>query len=143
MDVTVWAIALIVFIVAEAATVGLVAIWFALGSLAALIAALCGGPLWLQITLFVVVAAVTLAFTRPLARKYLNPRRKATNADRLMSMSGVVRESIDNLEGRGAVYIDGKIWSARSEDGTEIEADAVVTPVRIEGVKLIVKRDNK
>jgi membrane protein implicated in regulation of membrane protease activity len=55
----------------------------------------------------------------------------------------VVRESIDNLEGRGAVYIDGKIWSARSEDGTEIEADAVVTPVRIEGVKLIVKRDNK
>ena len=50
-----WLIAVIALGIAEAVTVGLVTIWFAVGALAALISSLFGGPLWLQILLFIVV----------------------------------------------------------------------------------------
>ena len=135
---TVWLVALIVFAVLEAATIGLTSIWFAFGSLAALFASLFNAPLWLQIALFVIVSGTTLAFTRPLAVKYLDGRKKATNADRVLEMVGVVTSSIDNVFATGTVKIDGKEWSARSMSGIRIEKGALVRPVMIDGVKLIV-----
>ena len=38
----------------------------------------------------------------------------------------------------GAVYVDGKTWSARSENGEPIAAGTLVKVERIEGVKAIV-----
>ena len=64
-----WLALLVLFIVAEAATVSVVSTWFAVGSVIALISALLGAKLWLQITLFVVVSAVCLALLRPLVKK--------------------------------------------------------------------------
>ncbi|NCB52858.1 MAG: NfeD family protein [Clostridia bacterium] len=136
--VLIWLAALVVLLIFEAVTVGLTAIWFALGSLAALISAAFNAPLWMQFAWFAIISAVTLAFTRPLAVKYLNTKSKATNADRLIGMTCIVREDIDNLAGTGAVFIDGKLWTARSVSGEMIEAGKTVSPVRIEGVKLMV-----
>lgn len=134
-----WLVAVIVLGVVEAATVGLVTVWFALGALAALISALFGGPLWLQILLFITVTAVTLFTTRPLVKKYFNKNsHKATNADMVIGKDAQVTERIDNLEGTGAVKCLGKEWSARSENGESIPAGKIVVAVRIEGVKLIV-----
>ncbi len=136
-----WLIAVIVLGVLEAATVGLVSIWFALGALAALISSLFGGPLWLQLLLFFVVTAVTLVFTRPLAKKYFNKAdHKATNSDMALGKDAYVTEEIDNLSGKGAVKCLGKEWSARSESGEIISQGEIVTPVQIEGVKLIVRK---
>ena len=45
----VWVVIMVVFLVVEAATAGLTCIWFAIGALAALIAALFGAPIWLQL----------------------------------------------------------------------------------------------
>ena len=39
------------------------------------------------------------------------------------------------------VYIDGKTWTARSADGEVIEPDAAVRILRMEGVKLIVQKE--
>ncbi|MGE4484827.1 MAG: NfeD family protein [Oscillospiraceae bacterium] len=136
--VLIWLAALVVLLIIEAATVGLAAIWFAIGALAALISAAFNAPLWMQFAWFAVISAVTLGFTRPLAVKYLDSKRKATNADRVIGMIGVVREDINNLVGTGTVFIDGKLWTARSESGEAIEVGKTVSPVRIEGVKLIV-----
>ena len=133
-----WLGALILFLVIEAATVGLVSIWFACGSLIALIASAFGADLWVQVVLFLVGSAVSLYFTRPLARKYLRPKHKATNADRVLNMPCIVVEDIDNLGGSGAVSVDGKIWTARSLSGELIKKDAFVRVNNIEGVKLIV-----
>ena len=52
-------------------------------------------------------------------------------------------EEICNENAVGAVYIDGKTWSARSEDGVVIEKDAMVTIVRMEGVKLFVRKEKE
>ena len=141
MSTIIWIAAIVIFGVAEAATAGLTSIWFVLGSVAALIAAICNGPIWLQIALFFVVSIATLAATRPLVTKLMKKDIKPTNADRVLGGSARVTERIDNDVPTGAVYIDGKTWSARSSTGEIIEPDAMVRVVRMEGVKLYVEKE--
>ena len=141
MSTIVWIAAIVIFGVAEAATAGLTSIWFVLGSVAALIAAICNGPIWLQISLFFVVSIVTLAATRPLVARLMKKDIKPTNADRVLGGTARVTERIDNDVPTGAVYIDGKTWSARSGTGETIEPDAMVRVVRMEGVKLYVEKE--
>ncbi len=137
--ILIWIAAVVVFGIAEAATAGLVSIWFVGGAVAALLAAVFGGPLWLQFVLFLGVSIVLLAATRPLARRMLDKTITPTNADRVLAHTTRVTETIDNERPSGAVYIDGKTWTARSEDGTVITKDTLAEVVRMEGVKLFVR----
>ena len=129
---------LILFAVVEAATVGLVSVWFAAGALAALLASVCTANIWLQIALFLVVSGLAMAGLRPLARKYVLPTVVPTNADRVIGRQAVVTEAIDNLNGKGVVVVFGVAWTARSESGEPIPEGSTVTVNRIEGVKLFV-----
>ena len=139
--VIVWAVALVVFLVIEALTVGITAVWFAAGALAAFICALVSpGTVWLQCAWFVVVSAASLIITRPLVRKYVNGRRQPTNADRVIGHPCKVVETIDNVAGSGAVSVDGKVWTARTVDSSVIPAGEIVMAEAIEGVKLLVRR---
>ncbi len=138
----IWIAATIAFGIAEAATAGLVSIWFVFGSLAALLAAELGAALWLQIVVFLAVSVAALIATRPLAAKMLSKTIVATNADRVLHRSCRVTEEINNPKESGAVYVDGKTWSARSEDGDTIPEGTVVSIVRMEGVKLFVRKEN-
>ena len=56
----IWTVLLVLFTLGEAISVGLTSIWFAAGSLAALICALLEGPWPLQIALFIAVSTLTL-----------------------------------------------------------------------------------
>lgn len=141
MMTAIWGGAIVLFLVIEALTVGVASIWFALGSICALIAALLGAPVWLQVAWFAVVSVVTLILTRPIIKKYINGKTQPTNADRVIGMKATVREEIDNLSAKGSVLCDGKEWSARSAEGENIPSGAVVTVGAIEGVKLIVSRE--
>ncbi|MDE6841472.1 MAG: NfeD family protein [Oscillospiraceae bacterium] len=134
-----WLVLLVVFAVGEAATVGLTSIWFAAGSLAALIAALLGGPLWVQLTLFLAVSLLCLVAARPLAKRHLNSKVEPTNADRVIGETAQVIEDVDNIHGKGAVVIRGMTWSARSQDGGPITTGTMVRVLRIEGVKVFVE----
>ena len=134
-----WLVAMVIFIAAEAMTVSLVSIWFAVGALAAMACALCHGPLWLQIGLFVVVSGGCLVFTRKKVQSKFNENRQKTNADRIIGHRGVVLEEIDDQRAVGTVKVDGSIWSARSKSGAVIPKDAEVTILAIEGVKVIVE----
>ena len=141
----VWLTAVIVLLIVEAMVPGLVSIWFALGALAAMISSMLSAPLWLQVGWFFLVSIVSLALTRPIARKYVNGRAVHTNADMAIGQDCVVTEEIDNVRGTGAVSVGGKIWTARMADPDgRAGRGAVLRAVRIEGVKLIVeeKREN-
>ena len=139
-EVMFWIGALILFVIVEAVTVGLASIWFAIGSLAALICALAGGPVWLQGIWFVVVSAVTLILTRPLVKKYVNGRTVATNADRSIGRTAVVTQTVDNVASTGAVKLDGVEWTARSvNDDVVIPENTLIVVREIRGVKLIVE----
>ncbi len=136
----VWVVLMIGFLVVEGIAPGLVSIWFALGALAALISALLGAQVWLQAVWFIVISVLALVITRPLAKKYVNSRTQATNADMLIGQECIVTETIDKLRGTGAVSVAGKVWTARADDPEKIiEKGSVAVIERIEGVKLIVK----
>ena len=134
-----WLVALIMLAAAEAATVGLVCIWFAGGALVALIAAGVGAPLWVQITLFLIVSAVLIALLRPMVRKIILPRKTATNADRHLGKTALVTEEINNLHETGAVKLDGVIWTARAKDDQVIPVGTVIRVLDIQGVKVVVE----
>ena len=140
-EIIIWIAALVVFIVLEAATTALVSLWFIGGSAAALIAALLHAPLWLQIALFLVVSVGLLIALRPLAAK-LSRSGEKTNLDRIIDRRVAVTETINELENTGAVKVDGQEWSARTEDGSVVEAGAVVRILRVEGVKVYVKKED-
>ena len=133
-----WLVAMIALMVVEFSTVSLTCIWFALGALAALIASLCDAPVWLQVIWFLAVSVLSLIATRPLVKKYINGKTQPTNADMLIGQTCVVLEPISNLSETGAVKVGGKVWTARSTDGTVFAPGERVIAVRIEGVKLIV-----
>lgn len=63
-----------------------------------------------------------------------------TNADAVLGREARVTEAIDNTVPSGAVYVDGKTWSARSESGETLPEGTLVRAVRMEGVKLFVER---
>ena len=140
MSPMIWLAALIVFSVGEAVTVGLTSIWFAVGSLGALIVSGLGFGFWPQFIVFVVLSAVSMALIRPIAKKILLPRYAPTNADRVIGATGLVTEEIDNIKGSGQVNLSGQIWSARSSqpDGV-IPAGQEVKVLQIQGVKVIVE----
>lgn len=133
-----WLIALILFGVAEAATVGLASVWFAVGALAALISAGVNAPVLVQIVVFLGVSFLTLLLVRPLAQRYINDRHVATNADRVIGQEAMVTLEINNLKGQGQVSVAGAIWTARNNDDAPIPEGTRVQILRIEGVKLLV-----
>lgn len=134
----VWLGLLIVFGIGEAVTVGLTSVWFAVGSLMALVCALLGGNLWIQLTLFVVTSALSMLAFRPLAAKFINDKVEPTNIDRIIGTEALVTEEIHNIQGKGAVNIGGLTWSARSGSDEKIPSGTLVRVQRIEGVKVYV-----
>lgn len=137
-----WLVLLVFFLVAEGSTAAVTTIWFAVGSVVAMLAALLGAELWLQVVLFAVVSVVCLMALRPLLKKYLEPKKVKTNIDAIIGTQGVVMERIDNLAGTGKVKLGAMEWTARSVSGETIEKDTVVVVERIEGVKVYVKTQN-
>jgi membrane protein implicated in regulation of membrane protease activity len=142
-EIIFWLAMLVVFIIVEATTSSLVSIWFAAGSLIAVIPAITGGPFWLQLVVFTVISAGTLALLRPFVKQYLHKPGKdspgaPTNSDRNIGEIAVCTERIDNAAGQGAVRLLGKEWTARTADGTVIGEGTPVQVESISGVKLIV-----
>lgn len=136
-----WLVLLIVFIVVELFTVGLTSIWFAAGALVALIIAACGGGFVFQIIAFLIVAFGALFATRPWAKKYINSRTQATNADSVIGTEVKVTERVSNIDQTGTVVAKGQEWTARAENDTMIfEQGELAKVVRIDGVKLILTK---
>ena len=133
-----WLIAMIIFVVAESMTVTLVSIWFAVGALGAILVALLGGGLMLQVTVFLALAIVLLFLLRGMVRKHFSPRVTKTNVDSVIGATGIVLTPVNNIAALGQVQINGIEWSARSTDNTHIPAGAMVKVDKIEGVKVFV-----
>ena len=133
-----WAVITVLLIVTEAITPQLVTVWFSLGSLSALLTSIITDKIWLQATVFIIVSVLSLFFTRPIVKKHINTKKIATNSDRLIGKTGIVKEKIDNNNAVGLVTVDGSLWSAKSKDGTSIDQGSEVTVEKIEGVKLVV-----
>jgi len=134
----IWASIFILAGIIEASTMDMTSIWFAAGALVALILDIFGVDIYIQIIAFVIVSAATLLSLRPLFARYLKKNDIKTNVDRLVGKTAVCTVAIIDGE-RGEVRIDGKIWTAISENDVAIGEKVKV--LAIEGVKLVVKKE--
>lgn len=133
-----WIGAVILFLIVEIMTLGLTSIWFAGGALLAALAAFIGAPILVQLLVFAAASCLLFTLTRPIAQKYLNNKVQKTNVEAVPGQHGMVKQSIDNLQEKGIVRVQGLDWSARSVDGKTIPEGTEVVICRIEGVKAIV-----
>ena len=135
-----WLILTVAFVVGEIASVGLTSIWFAAGSLCALIVAGFGGGLGIQIIVFLVVSFALLFATRPWAKKYINAKMTKTNVAEHVGKVIVISETVDNEKQTGMAVVNGQEWTIRSEeDGIVIAKGKKAIVTRISGVKLMVR----
>ena len=134
----IWLGLMVLFLIAEAATVTMVSLWFAAGALAAMVVSLLNGAVGLQLAAFILVSALLLMLLRPMVRKYVTPKVTATNTDALIGSTGLVTADIDNLAAVGQVKLGGMVWTARSTSGTPIPEGTKIRVDRIEGVKAFV-----
>lgn len=133
-----WLIAAAICAVIEAFTLGLTTVWFAGGAVCASVAAMLGASVVLQVTIFLLVSALLLLFTRPIVKKKLKVGKEKTNIDSLAGREALVVQIISPVS-PGQVKTDGLIWSAVAENPHSlIEKGTIVKILRVEGVKLIV-----
>ncbi|MCM1577992.1 MAG: NfeD family protein [Ruminococcus sp.] len=116
-----WLVILVAGVLVEASTFSLVSIWFAVGALAAGIAALLGAPVGVQTLIFLAVSVILLVVTRPLLKKFMPGGYIPTNGELDIGKAAVVIERINAAAGTGRVRFDGVDWGARREDGSVIE----------------------
>lgn len=135
----IWLGLMILFLVAEAACpLHLVSLWFAAGSLVGLAVRLLGGPVWLQVTLFLLVSCLLLAALWPLSKKYLTPKLTPTNIDSVIGSTGLITAAVDNVKAEGRAKLGAMEWTARSTTGEIIPTGTLVKVDKIEGVKVYV-----
>jgi len=134
----IWLGIAIILAVIEAFTLGLTTIWFAIAALALVFLSFLPIPIVYQVMIFIIISAVLLIFTRPIALKKFKTGKVKTNVDSLAGMHALVTKEITEFD-RGEVKLNGQIWSARSENGSTLVKGTKCEVVRIEGVQAIVK----
>ena len=134
-----WAIAAVLLAVGELLTPGLFFLGpVALAAAVAMVVALLGVAVWVQLVVFAVASAASLMLLRPIARAHLTmPRAIRTGAAALEGAHAVVLQRVDARG--GLVKIGGEEWSARAfmpdaayEPGTQVEV------MKIEGATALV-----
>ncbi|MBQ3589317.1 MAG: NfeD family protein [Clostridia bacterium] len=142
-----WFALAIALLVVEIVTTQLVSIWFSIGAgVSAIVVAIVnssGGSIDLvwQVLIFALVSGVLLLSTRKLAKKLVKRNKnQETNLELNIGKVAVVTETINNVQGEGAIKINGLEWSARSSDDSIINKDELVIFKEIQGNKAIVER---
>lgn len=137
MNVILWAVAVVVFVVAEIMTVQLVSVWLAVGAFITMIATYFADIRFTgQLAVFIISSAVLLAVTFPAMKKFRNRKYIPTNAELNKGKQAVVIEEINTLAGTGRVTLSGVDWKAVSDE--VIPAGSIVTVQSVDGAKLTV-----
>lgn len=140
LNVYLWLAGVILFAVIEwISSTTAETLWFSIGAFAAMLVALFTDSLTAQVVVFLIVSLISVLLVRPLVKKHINPHTTPTNADRLIGSTATVVQPVDNAKAVGQVQIQGQVWTARSEDDSALEQGTLVTVVRLEGVKAIVR----
>lgn len=134
-----WTLAAVLLIIIEILTAGFVLGSFGIAAFVAAIVAYIGFPIEFQFIVFIAASLATFFTLRPIAKKYLSPKKKIeTNANRLIGRKAVVIETIDNFHQTGRVKIDGDDWRARTESQEVIPVGREVVVKVVDSATLIV-----
>ena len=129
-----WLVIVIILGIIELMTVNLVSIWFIESGIITLIASLFIDNIVVEFAIFVILGIIFMLLTKKII-KNIKPNVK-TNLDRIIGMTGIVTEEI-NKNKNGEVKVDGKLWTAYSDN--KIKVGSTVVVLSINSVKLKVK----
>lgn len=137
MDVKLWIVILVLAIIIELISYGLISIWFIPSIILTIILKAFGlNNIYIEIIIVLSLSTVLLIFTRPLVLKFLKPQNIKTNFDRILDMKGKIIKKV-NLNDFGIVKVDGKEW--RCYASKEIEVGKIVKIIKIDSNKLEVE----
>ena len=137
MDVKLWIVILVLAIIIELISYGLISIWFIPSIILTIILKAFGlNNIYIEIMIVLSLSTVLLIFTRPLVLKFLKPQNIKTNFDRIVDMQGRIIKKV-KLNDFGIVEVDGKEW--RCYSSKEIEEGKIVKILKIDSNKLEVE----
>lgn len=124
----------------ECMTAGFLVIWFGVGALFAMIASLFIESLAIQVGVFAVVSSILILLTKPLVKKFIQKEDEKPNVYTVIGKTALVTKDIDSDKGTGQVKVDSDTWSAKDIDNGNISMGSKVEIIKVEGVKVIVKK---
>ena len=135
-----WLVLILLFLVIEMLTLDFTFLMLSIGGIAGLAADLLGAPLWLQVVVAAVVAAILVLVLRPPLLRRLRRGEDPTpsNVDALIGLAGRVLSTV-STEGGQVKLSNGDIWTARAEASAAIEPGVPVRVSRIDGATAFVR----
>lgn len=133
----VWSVFIVVSVIIEMETQDLITIWFTLGAVVALIACALKADILIQFILFLIVSAIAIICTRPLAKRLQQKEIIKTNADRVIDSIAIVTKEIKN-DAIGEVKVESRYWRAIPLNNESFSVGEKVRVNAISGTKLIV-----
>ncbi len=132
----IWLILVLFLSLIEVLTINLTTIWFVLGGIIAIIISLFTNIFVIQFGTFVITSLIFLIITKKLLKSLIKTDDVKTNIDRIIGMEGIVTEKLSRNK-NGAVKVDGKTWTAYSDEA--IEENSIVIVLEIKGAKIKVR----
>jgi len=136
----IWLIASAIMFLMEIFTISFLLFFPAVGAFLAFLCAVFGANVTVQAVVFIISSILLIIFIRPFVTKFFKSNNVAMNSKSVVGKNAVVIKAIDNIHGKGQVKVAGEVWSAVSSTDENIEEGATVIVLKIEGVKLIVKK---
>lgn len=132
----------IFLMVMEVYTSGFVIMWFGISFIITAIPVYFNAPTQIIVLTFSLTLLVLTIFIRKIAINLFSKssRNVQTNVAGIIGQKGIVVEEINPINSTGRVRIRKELWTATSESDEIIPKNTQTVVLRIEGVKLIVKR---
>ncbi|WP_345802473.1 NfeD family protein [Microbacterium sp. AZCO] len=135
-----WLVLILICLVIEMLTLDFTFLMLSIGGVAGLASDLFGAPLWLQVVIAAVVAAVLVLVLRPPLLRRLRRGEDPTpsNVAALIGLSGRVLSTVSSDTGQVKLS-NGDVWTARTDTPAAIEPGTPVRVSRIDGATAIVR----
>lgn len=135
----VWLVIAILFAIAELMTTTLTLIWFSIGAIILIFLSSIIDSILIQIIIFSIISTLMLIIATKKFIKQDKEYKYNTNLQAIINKKGIVKETIYSNK-VGIVTVEGEDWSAISYDNETIDKDQIVEVLKIEGVKVVVKK---
>lgn len=135
-----WLVLIAIFLVIEMLTLDFTFLMLSFGGVLGLVAGLVGLPLWAQLIIAAVAAALFIFFLRPplLHRLRRGEDPAKSNIEAVIDLRGTALCDITQITGQVKLS-NGDIWTARSTDGAPILQGSRVAVSEISGATALVR----
>ncbi|MGL5314186.1 MAG: NfeD family protein [Peptostreptococcaceae bacterium] len=137
----IWLAVAIAFAIGEFMTPTLTLVWFSIGAVILIFLSSVIESILIQIIIFALISTTLLVLA---TKKFVKEDKNYTydtNLQAVLNKKALVKDTIPKNKS-GLVILEGEEWTAISQNGEEIEKDETVEIIKIEGVKLIVRKTN-